>query len=234
MEDEPAIRVAMKRALKRANHEVGVAANLSEARDLVKSFQPEFFLSDLKLPDGSGLDLAGELAIPFILMSGYADFDDAVAALRLGCVDFFTKPVTVDAILARIAGHVARLDQGQISCIDSEHGVNIVQAQADAFMVGEVEVKSCTWSNQDEASKAHSELNLESATQRQVVAEMMQCSASGRLVFNQSADRWSAWLDQKVLCSDPNLEEHLQFIRQTADNCICRSNGIMVEHFDAN
>ena len=98
LEDEPAIRTAVARGLRRAGHDVVVAASLAEARTMASQHPVEGLVSDLKLPDGSGLQAASEIGVPFILMSGMAVYDDAVAALRLGCVDFFTKPVSMQDV----------------------------------------------------------------------------------------------------------------------------------------
>lgn len=100
IEDEDSIRNALQRALERDGHEVRAAASLGQARSLLAGWQPGFALSDLKLPDGDGLDLACSLGIPFMMISGYATFDDAVRAMRGGAVDFLTKPVAIRDVRA--------------------------------------------------------------------------------------------------------------------------------------
>lgn len=103
LEDEDSIRSALTRACERDGHTVRPAACLAEARAILATWTPELAVSDLKLPDGDGLDLVGSLGIPFVMLSGYATFDDAVRAMRCGAVDFLTKPVAIKDVRAAIA-----------------------------------------------------------------------------------------------------------------------------------
>ena len=64
-------------------------------------------LSDLRLPDKDGIDLLkwlGEhgLQIPLIIMTGYADIQSAVQAMKLGACDYIAKPVNPDELLKKI------------------------------------------------------------------------------------------------------------------------------------
>ena len=228
----------MKRGIKRAGHEVEVAANLSEAKDLAVSFRPEALVSDLKLPDGTGLQLVEHLAIPFILMSGYADFDDAVAAIRLGCVDFFTKPVAIDDITARLE-NLAAADQSSANpnvCIDpglDGSGMSIIEAQAHAFVQQDVMVQRCTWQDQTQARNEFNNINLEDITSRQLAAELMQSTDAGSLVINQRAGAVRLWLSDAAGMADNAQEDRLQFVQGTADTYICRENGVYVEYVHA-
>ncbi len=107
VEDEGSIRPALARGLGPYGHRIGTASCLSEARALTAKRQPEALISDLKLSDGNGLALAlaEELGVPFLQMTGYGTFDDAVRSMRLGCHDFFTKPVTIkDVARAALLG----------------------------------------------------------------------------------------------------------------------------------
>ena len=58
VEDEGAIRHALSRGLSRSGYMVAAAGDLAEARKLAEEVRPQFVVTDLKLPDGSGLDLA--------------------------------------------------------------------------------------------------------------------------------------------------------------------------------
>ena len=237
LEDEPAIRVAMKRGLKRAGHEVGVSANLSEAKELALEFRPEFLLSDLKLPDGTGLQLAEELAIPFILMSGYADFDDAVAAIRLGCVDFFTKPVAIESITGRLEklSFEERTGPSHL-CIDpgqSAGALTLIESQAHGFVQQELVVQRCAWSDQEQARKEFEKLDLEDVRERQLAAELMQSAEAGDLVMNKSASSLRLWLSNAAALGSDLQQDRLQFLQQTADTYICRENGVYVEYVHA-
>lgn len=67
----------------------------------------DLILSDLRLPDKDGIDLLkwlGEhgLQIPLIIMTGYADIQSAVQAMKLGACDYIAKPVNPDELLKKI------------------------------------------------------------------------------------------------------------------------------------
>jgi len=137
VEDEAAIRSALARGLAQGGNEVIAAASLAEAREIARTRPPEALLSDLKLPDGSGLDFAGELGVPFIMMSGYASFDDAVAALRMGGVDFFTKPVAIKDLrraLERLQAR-ARNDGLQVIDVGADGACRLAQPAAVSLVV---------------------------------------------------------------------------------------------------
>ncbi|NRA37511.1 MAG: response regulator [Planctomycetes bacterium] len=235
MEDELAIRVAMKRALKRAGHNVFAAANLSEARELALKSQPQVLVSDLKLPDGSGLQLAEELMIPFIIMSGYAVFEDAVAALRLGCVDFFTKPVSVDSIIHRIEGLEAGHHNGELAaCIEVENGVRMMQAHAHDFEVQDLHITTCKWSDPKQARIVYDDDReiFADCNDKHLFAELLQATNAGRLVINQRPGCCSMWLDTAVdWQQSQEQEERLQVIQHLSDLCIQRHSGVFVERY---
>src|SRR6185436_7591863 len=86
------------------------ACNLRDARTQVSNRIPDVALVDLYLPDGSGIDLLKDLELgtttEVVLMTGHADVESAVQALRLGASDYLTKPLDIGrlkSILANVA-----------------------------------------------------------------------------------------------------------------------------------
>ena len=86
-----------------------VADSIAEARVQLVRQRPDVVLMDLKLPDGSGIDLFEDLedrsSVETILITGHASVESAVEALRLGAADYLTKPVNMQrlkAVLARV------------------------------------------------------------------------------------------------------------------------------------
>jgi two-component system CheB/CheR fusion protein len=79
-------------------YEVRTAADLATARQLVASEPFDLLLSDIELPDGSGLDLMRELRgsreIVGIAMSGFGSEEDVQASQRAGFVRHLVKPVS--------------------------------------------------------------------------------------------------------------------------------------------
>jgi DNA-binding NtrC family response regulator len=85
------------------------AGSIAEARIQLVRQRPDVVLMDLKLPDGSGMDLFEDLedrsSIETILITGHASVESAVEALRLGASDYLTKPVNLQrlkAVLQRV------------------------------------------------------------------------------------------------------------------------------------
>ncbi|HSS28181.1 MAG TPA: sigma-54 dependent transcriptional regulator [Usitatibacter sp.] len=95
-----------------ASHEgftVATSGSLAEARIQLVRQRPDVLLMDLKLPDGSGMDLFQDLedrnSVETILITGHASVESAIEALRLGASDYLTKPVNfqrLKAVLARV------------------------------------------------------------------------------------------------------------------------------------
>ena len=98
VEDEKLLRWALTEQLKRANHEVHAAADLSEAFEHLDAHQPDVLLLDISLPDGNGLDfyeknLSRLEDTVTIVMTAVGQVEEAVRAMKLGALDFLTKPV---------------------------------------------------------------------------------------------------------------------------------------------
>jgi DNA-binding NtrC family response regulator len=85
------------------------AGSIEEARIQLVRQRPDVVIMDLRLPDGSGMDLFEDLedrsSIETILITGHASVETAVEALRLGASDYLTKPVNLQrlkAVLQRV------------------------------------------------------------------------------------------------------------------------------------
>ncbi|GAA4327966.1 sigma-54 dependent transcriptional regulator [Pigmentiphaga soli] len=109
VDDEANTRAALGEIVADEGFTTAVAADLREARIQIIRQAPDVVLTDLKLPDGSGMDLFKELdpSIPVevILITGHASVESAVDALRLGAADYLVKPINMQrlkAILDRI------------------------------------------------------------------------------------------------------------------------------------
>lgn len=92
--------------------DVMVAHSLDEARRRLTQRAPDVVLLDLVLPDGDSVDLLREIksSLPsdVVLVSGVATVDSAIEALRLGALDYLTKPVDQGRLRTMLA-HIARL-----------------------------------------------------------------------------------------------------------------------------
>ena len=106
IDDEADTAWSLGQLLQRRGYAVDHAASASEARSKIGSFDPHAVLLDLVLgkgEDSDGLRLAAELRrsrprLPIVMITGFANMDRAVRALRLGVDDFLTKPVALEQI----------------------------------------------------------------------------------------------------------------------------------------
>jgi len=87
------------------------AASLEEARQQLAERVPDVIVTDLMLPDGSGLELRADLDVAgrteVILITGHASVESAVQALRDGALDYLTKPIDLPR-LKTVLANVAR------------------------------------------------------------------------------------------------------------------------------
>jgi PAS domain S-box-containing protein len=97
VEDHEDTARALQRMLENAGFRVSYASTLASARDLAAKRSFQLVISDLGLPDGSGLDLMDELrssgAVRGIALSGFGSDGDVAAAKAAGFAEHFTKPV---------------------------------------------------------------------------------------------------------------------------------------------
>ncbi len=120
VEDEPAVRMSVAYPLCDAGHRVFEAADGAEAVSLISQHVFDVAICDIRLPKVDGLTLLRRLrreapGTAVILMTAYANVDDAVAALREGAYDYVTKPFDTEkftlGIIARIAAERALVKQ---------------------------------------------------------------------------------------------------------------------------
>ncbi|MFN7943452.1 MAG: sigma-54 dependent transcriptional regulator [Thermoanaerobaculia bacterium] len=112
IEDEKLLRWALEQQLRRAGHTVDAAPDLATAGDRLAQHQPDVVLLDLGLPDGHGLDfyeanrdrLEGSVVI---VMTALGQVEEAVRAMKLGALDFLTKPVDQAELVTLVARSLA-------------------------------------------------------------------------------------------------------------------------------
>ncbi|HEV7732751.1 MAG TPA: sigma-54 dependent transcriptional regulator [Candidatus Binatia bacterium] len=90
------------------------AGTLAEARVLLEERTPDVVLSDLVLPDGSGIDLLKDidpaLRTDMVLITGHASVESAIEALRIGVTDYLTKPVDLPRLKTVLTNVTRRLE----------------------------------------------------------------------------------------------------------------------------
>ena len=114
VDDERDIRELLVLTLGRMGLQVDTAANLTEARELLAGNRYDLCFTDMRLPDGNGIELVGEIArnhpqTPVAMITAFGSMDLAVEALKAGAFDFVSKPVDIN-VLRGLVRHALELN----------------------------------------------------------------------------------------------------------------------------
>lgn len=109
VEDNLILCDILKRWLLKAGYEVMTATDEPSARRKMKEHETALVLTDVRLPEGDGINLLEWSAkqgtgIPFVVMTEYASIADAVRAVKLGAKDYLPKPVYEEQLLELLRG----------------------------------------------------------------------------------------------------------------------------------
>ena len=107
IDDERAIRRALREILEFEEFAVDEAENGKEGLDKVKTTLYDIIFCDIKMPLMDGMEVLDELLkakvdTPVIMISGHANIETAVSAIRKGAFDFIEKPLDLNRILVTI------------------------------------------------------------------------------------------------------------------------------------
>ncbi|MEK9662891.1 MAG: ActR/PrrA/RegA family redox response regulator transcription factor [Alphaproteobacteria bacterium] len=107
VDDERVLRTQLGKALERRGFVVAMAESVAEGKELARSNPPAYAVVDLRLEDGSGLDVVEVLRslrpdARTIVLTGYGNIATAVAAVKAGAIDYLPKPVDADAVAAAL------------------------------------------------------------------------------------------------------------------------------------
>jgi two-component system response regulator RegA len=151
-DDDALLRSAMARDLRARGYEVRTASCYEQAVTVASSHPPDWAILDLRIGERSGLEVLTAIRatspdVTAVVMSGYGSIATAVEAMRLGAVNFLTKPVEIDDVIAALmtpqvprpltpvppeedksAPSVARAEWEHISRVLADCGGNISEA----------------------------------------------------------------------------------------------------------
>jgi DNA-binding response OmpR family regulator len=115
IEDDDAIRLALRLALEDEGYAVREAASGAEGLTEFAQHEADLVLLDLRLPDMSGFDVCRSLRatsiVPIIIITAQTDTHDMVAGLEAGADDYVTKPVVPKELAARIRALLRRVQR---------------------------------------------------------------------------------------------------------------------------
>ncbi|SNB75917.1 two-component system, response regulator RegA [Arboricoccus pini] len=104
VDDDAPLRRSLQRALERRGFAVTAAESLKEGLGQAFAIKPDYAVVDLRLEDGSGIDLVKRLlelhpSIRIVMLTGYGNIATAVAAVKAGAVDYLAKPADADDVI---------------------------------------------------------------------------------------------------------------------------------------
>lgn len=108
VDDEPDLRTLYELTLLREGYHIETAANVEEAWQQLQEHSYSVLITDMRLPDGTGLDLLHRLEAAgrtekAIVITAYGSAENAVSALKAGAYDYLTKPVDLKQFRAVVA-----------------------------------------------------------------------------------------------------------------------------------
>lgn len=153
VDDEPDIRELLAITLERMNIDCESATNLHEARELLNRSVFNICLTDMRLPDGNGIDFVSYIQnqqpqLPVAVITAHGNMESAIQALKAGAFDFVTKPVDL-TVLRNLIETALKLSLEQhetrrelIGDSEAIHGVRnmirkLARSQAPVYISGE-------------------------------------------------------------------------------------------------
>jgi two-component system NtrC family response regulator len=174
IEDDASLRTLLAEELETDGYQVICAATRTEGRLLALEAEPALIVSDLRLPDGDGLEILRELqardiSVPFVIITAFGTVGQAVDALKAGADDFLTKPLSTDHLRLKIQRLLANAAMtSELARYRSESSDNSLLG-----LVGESAAMERLRTEIRQVAKSHAAvlINGESGTGKELVAK---------------------------------------------------------------
>ncbi|MCD8318544.1 MAG: sigma-54 dependent transcriptional regulator [Paraprevotella sp.] len=132
VEDDLTFATMLKTWLGKQGFQIDTAGDLPKARKLLDSKTYDIILSDLRLPEGDGLSLLDwmqhrDMRTPFMVMTGYADVQNAVNAMKQGACDYIAKPVQPAMLLDKIQDALSSKTETTSSAAPTVHSTDTTE-----------------------------------------------------------------------------------------------------------
>ena len=117
VEDDASFGMMIQTWLKKNGYEAVLASRYEQAKIEISNGGFDLILTDLRLPDGDGIILMTYVReklkskVPFIVMTGYAEVQTAVSAMKLGAFDYLKKPINPSVLEEKIAAALASSEE---------------------------------------------------------------------------------------------------------------------------
>ena len=129
VEDDEIMRLSLEDRLRLENIPVHAVGDLSSARKKLEKGEIDLVITDIRLPDGTGIELFGDISnhfpgIPVILMTAFGDIADAVTLVQAGALDYLTKPFDIRDFISKVERHLSRIGDAQLTMVNSTDDVS--------------------------------------------------------------------------------------------------------------
>lgn len=143
IEDDVPFCKLLEKFLIKKSFEVVTAFSAAEGKNCLKSADFDLVISDLRLPDYDGLLLLSEIKsdfpnLPVLLMTGYADVNTAVKAIKNGATDYISKPFNPEEVLIVIANALAQepSEETALSSVPTKPKKQVQSTPSTTFVKG--------------------------------------------------------------------------------------------------
>jgi two-component system response regulator PilR (NtrC family) len=137
VDDEADLRELLSLTLGRLGLDVDAAESVGAARDLLARRRYALCLTDMRLPDGTGIELVREVAArgetPIAVITAFGSAENAVAALKAGAFDYLAKPVDLDQLRLLVRSALARPATGGSPPQQQARGIDRLRGEAPAM-----------------------------------------------------------------------------------------------------
>ena len=125
VEDDEIMRLSLEDRLGLENIPVYAVPDLAGARKELGKGDVDLVVTDIRLPDGTGIELFQEISshfpgIPVILMTAFGDISDAVALVKTGALDYLTKPFDISDFISKVERHLSRIADAHLTLDGSD------------------------------------------------------------------------------------------------------------------
>ncbi|MEE9332179.1 MAG: sigma-54 dependent transcriptional regulator [Methylophilaceae bacterium] len=137
VDDETDIRELVVLTLERMDIYADSAGNLSDAKHMLASQSYDLCLTDMRLPDGLGLELVEHISsqytgLPVAVITAYGSADNAVSALKAGAFDYLTKPISLKQLRPLVESAL------KLSSSDADDTKNTADLIGDSAVINQV------------------------------------------------------------------------------------------------